>query len=273
MSYEDKRTQSLTRRSFFGLGLFKPKASAEKLAVEDKRLGVANAGERLGVATMLPSYSLGGTENFMEFKKDWTHQIVLYGASSEETSAFVTHLNLSLSGTSIASSASYQEAMDELLNELAFTHLPGHEFWSPAFRVHELKSSLISAFTKPHMRTVIERALERPRVVEIGYRSLRPDWRGELTPQIHVHRVWVHRMDETGFVASHARGVRRYSFENLDWAMTELQTDTKPHYEPVIELELYPSKAGQRYSLKVGTTRELFLTSVRNPDAKRSTTA
>jgi hypothetical protein len=222
-------------------------------------------GNRSVVSSLIELHS--AYQTLMQFDKPWTHQILLNGATSKEAFNFANALHRRLTVGPESKAMGYQETMSMVLSELATEHFPEREFWSPTFRVHELRSSEAVAHAEESdfsIRNTVSYAYESGVPLEIGYRSLREDWNRNIVPQTHVRRVNVRSVDATGFRAKHGRGYRRYSFDKVEWAIAEGYTPQNVGYEPVIDLKLSDSKAVAKVDLTVATTETHYRSMLRS---------
>lgn len=191
-------------------------------------------------------------QDFLEIKKSWTHKIVLGGESPDTAKRFLSELKTIFETGPISTEVGYQESIDRLLNMIAERYFPGKEFWSPTFRVHELRYKYLSVEVDESKRATIKFALTTGAPLEFGYLSNRPDWHGVILPQVHVRRVNVRSVDDDGFTATHRRGFRRYSFAKVQWALMEGTKALEVLHEPMIEIEMKESKTGHQAMFSLG---------------------
>jgi len=157
---------------------------------------------------------------------DWTYQITLFGEPAGVVNNFLEDLMKELQNyqpEKHGAGASVTEVIPTILGRLAVVHFSGKEFYRPTANVipsmHavELRNELRST---DNILKMVELAKLTGAPLEFGYLAKR-DKLSSDEPVAYTKRVNVLSTDERGFTAKHARGVRRYNFAKVKWAITE----------------------------------------------------
>jgi hypothetical protein len=177
----------------------------------------------------------------LPYKPGRTQEIVFFGESTDVVTRFSEKLmGMLVRGDEGAGEAvsTCEESLYSMLNELAGTFFPDKEFWSPTEGVYELRSSVREVERREAM---VKLAVLTGAPLEFGYDSRRsPE---ELSTELvtRTHRANVHFVDATGFMARHKRGLRRYNFDKMRWAIAEGYKGRVVEYELRLTIKLEPS--------------------------------
>jgi hypothetical protein len=143
---------------------------------------------------------------------------------------------------------SYHQGLLLMLDKLAATFFPDKFFWSPLPGVYELRSKEYEVAQRKRM---VELAQFSGAPLEFGYDSRRGYSelkRGRDAPRPEpverTHRANVLAVDDVSFTTQHERGVRRYNFSKLRWAVAEGHKADLVIYEPRFTLRLQPELDG-----------------------------
>jgi hypothetical protein len=192
-----------------------------------------------------PSMHIVNSVKLMPELTDYSHEIVFFGEPAGEVNRFLAELQnvLRLHRKPIEVRSNH-EAIALVLEGLVQSYFPGKTFWSPMDGVHELRWVLPR---KSRGSAMVKLAQISGAPLEFGYPSRRKSTRANWTPLVRTHRANVLSVDEAGFTARHKRGVRRYSFRKLQWAVTEGHVDRPVEHELKLTLRI------ERYEASTAT--------------------
>jgi hypothetical protein len=147
------------------------------------------------------------------------HEVIFFGEPVEQVMLAIKALIDSfkqLFNESASTIFSYNMAIDELLRKLSKDYFPDKVFRLQTLGIRELVSYDRNSQNRV---SAVKLALVSGAPLEFGYGDHRGS--GAKYPTFRAQRVNVLSMDEEGFLAKHKRGIRRYSYHKMQWAITE----------------------------------------------------
>jgi hypothetical protein len=165
----------------------------------------------------------------------WEHHIFLAGESMEVAHNFTLALWRRFLETEVRKEPA--ETVNSVLNEVGTEFFSSKRFTNPSLRIHELTYLALPASSREDIVATLNEARVTGYPVEFGYMSAREHFE-EPGLQPRLKRVNVKTIDADGFTATHARGLRRYSFSKVSWVLMEKLTARKKPVGPEVMLTL-----------------------------------
>ncbi len=178
------------------------------------------------------------------FAEEYQHTILLGGMSGSKARSFlrIMHQYFRYGLPLWAFSSEY--AFTTVLDWAASHYLPQSKFHSPHRGYSELHyDPLQSTYSRELVENAVHNAFEHADVLEFMYRSIRKHPEHGEQEELHVRRVNVSSIDALGFNGRHSRGTRRFTFDNVIWAITPTPSSDLVTTEPMMRFT-FQKKAG-----------------------------